>query len=155
MVLASWIRDEDFKQVVAEDGTGELNLTVGVAVAPDTFAQIREACGNPRLADVPPEQQAKEFELEFTGHVALDILTSSAPDGAAPLAGYLRKFGQGIQQVEIEVNSVDQATRVLQSKFGLKPAYEETRIGADGTRVNFFLAAASSDKKVLIELVER
>lgn len=141
-------------QFVAEDGTGGLKLTVGVAVPPEIFGQIRAACGNPRLADVPPEQQAKEFELEFTGHVALDILTSSAPDGAAPLAGYLKKFGQGIQQVEMEVNNVDQATRILQSKFGLKPAYEETRIGADGTRVNFFLAAASSGKKVLIELVE-
>ena len=55
----------------------------------------------------------------------------------------------------MEVSSVDQATRILQSKFKLKPAYEETRIGADGTRVNFFLTNSKADKKVLVELVER
>lgn len=165
-VIEEWLQDEEFVKLIVVGGgnsgkaghaveLGEARLTVGVAVRPETFASIRQACGNPRLADVPPEQQAQEFELEFSGQVALDVLTSSAPDGAAPLASYLRKFGEGIQQVEIEVSSVDQGSQILQTKFGLKAAYPETRIGADGTRVNFFLATAKSGKKVLIELVEK
>jgi hypothetical protein len=157
--IEGWLKEADFRELVladaSADGPAGPRLTVGVAVQPGTFAGIRRACGNPRLADVPPEQSAQEFELEFGHAVRLDILTSTAPDGASPLASYLRKFGQGIQQVEMEVSSVDQATRILQTKLKLKPAYEETRIGADGTRVNFFLTSSSAGKKVLIELVER
>jgi hypothetical protein len=32
--------------------------------------------------------------------------------------------------------------------------YPETRAGANGTRVNFFLAPAAEGRKVLVELVE-
>src|SRR5262245_64383970 len=39
--------------------------TVGLAVLPLTFAGIREANEWPRLASVPPEQDASEFELHF------------------------------------------------------------------------------------------
>lgn len=153
-VIDSWLHEVEFKRLVLSEDEN-LILTVGVAVLPETFSVIRNACGNPRLSDVPPEQQAQEFELEFPDHVRLDILTTTAPDSGSPLATFLRKSGEGIQQVELEVSNVDQATRIVQSKFRLKPAYEDTRIGADGTRVNFFLTAANFGKKVLIELVER
>jgi hypothetical protein len=49
---------------------------------------------------------------------------------------------------------VDRATAILRSRFGLAPIYPATRAGADGTRVNFFLAATPDGKKVLIELVQ-
>src|SRR5262245_63529773 len=42
-------------------------VTVGLAVRPTTFARIREANGWPRLAVVPPEQDAAEFELHCDG----------------------------------------------------------------------------------------
>ena len=43
---------------------------------------------------------------------------------------------------------------ILRARFALPPIYPATRPGADGTRVNFFLAASADGTKVLIELVE-
>jgi hypothetical protein len=52
------------------------------------------------------------------------------------------------------VKDVGRATEILRERFGQQPIYPQTRAGADGTRVNFFLVAAPEGKKVLIELVE-
>lgn len=145
-----WFQDAEF---VAIAGAGP-RITVGIAVSPGLFEKIRAANGAPRLAEVPPEQDAMEFELHFTG-LHLDVLTSRAPEGQGAIAKYLGKFGGGIQQVEFLCSDVDRATRVLVEKFGMKPVYPETRAGADGTRINFFLAATPEDEKVLIELYEK
>src|SRR3974390_972231 len=56
-------------------------VTVGLAVQPAGFEKIREAAGLPRLADVPPDQDAREFEMHFPGGIAMDILTSRDPQG--------------------------------------------------------------------------
>lgn len=130
-------------------------MTVGVAVLPKTFARIRAANGNPPLADVPPDQDANEFELHFADRVQLDILTTNTPGGLGAIARFLDKFGEGIQQVEFDVKNVDEATEILRRRFNLAPLYPATRAGADGTRVNFFLASRPDGRKVLIELVEK
>jgi hypothetical protein len=129
-------------------------ITVGLAVEPATFARIREANGGPRLADIPPDQDAREFELHFPGNIALDVLTTREPDGAGAIARYLAKFGEGIQQVEYRCADVDRATVLLKEKFALLPVYPRARSGADGTRINFFLVPTSAGGKVLIELYE-
>lgn len=132
----------------------------GVAVQPETFDQIRRASGMPRLAEVPPDQDAQEFELHFAGGISLDILTASQPHGPGAMARFLDRHGEGIQQVELPVRDVDRATTLLRERFSLAPVYPETRAGADGTRVNFFLvplrpsAGESPSGKILIELVE-
>ena len=59
-----------------------------------------------------------------------------------------------IQQIEIYVRDVDRATEILRTRFSLPPLYPATRAGADGTRVNFFLATGPDAKKVLVELVQ-
>ncbi|PYU80819.1 MAG: hypothetical protein DMG50_18635 [Acidobacteria bacterium] len=128
--------------------------TVGLAVERDTFGRIRIANGTPRLADVPPDQDAEEFELHFAGGVSLDILTTREPGGTGAIAKYLAKFGDGIQQVELRCSNVDRATQILKDKFGVAPVYPATRHGADGTRVNFFLVPSPDGGKVLIELYE-
>jgi len=134
-------------------------LTVGIAVLPETFEKIRAANGSPPLAAVPPDQDALEFELAFAGRFLptprLDILTTKAPGGEGAIARFLEKFGEGIQQVEIDVTDTDRATEILRTRFSLDPIYPATRPGANRTRVNFFLAAAQNGKKVLIELVEQ
>ena len=127
--------------------------TVGLAVQPLTFARIREANDWPRLAEVPPEQQASEFELHFPG-VALDVLTTREPGGAGAIARFLAKQGEGVQQVEFRCEDVDRAAAILQRDFGVGPVYPSKRPGADGTRVNFFLVAGVGGAKVLIELYE-
>jgi len=128
--------------------------TVGLAVPPESFEEICAVNGSPRLADVPPDQDAREFELHFAGAVKLDILTTKTPGGGGALARFLEKFGPGIQQVEYVAGDVDRATEILRTRFGERPIYPQTRSGADGTRVNFFLAGTPEGKKVLIELVE-
>ncbi|HEX2715246.1 MAG TPA: hypothetical protein VHM88_23960 [Candidatus Acidoferrales bacterium] len=146
-VVDRWRAFEDFAALLAGAPT------VGVAVRPETFEKIHVANGSPRLANVPPDQDAREFALCFGG-VSLDILTTKAPGGNGAIARFLEKFGEGIQQVEYEVKSVDRATETLRAQLGQQPIYPQARAGADGSRVNFFLAPAPDSKKVLIELVE-
>jgi hypothetical protein len=129
-------------------------VTVGLAVQRETFSKIRSAHSVSRLADVPSDQDAEEFELHFANGVALDILTSRAPGGEGAIARYLGKFGEGVQQVELRCANVDRAAEILKEKFGVVAIYRETRAGADGTRINFFLAAIPGGGKVLIELYE-
>jgi hypothetical protein len=145
---ARWRADTEFASLLAGDPT------VGIAVLPDSFVKIRAASGAPRLADVPPDQDAMEFEMHFERPVSLDILTTKEPGGKGTIARFLEKFGEGIQQVEFPVRDVDRATEILRTRIGQQPVYPATRPGADGTRVNFFLATTPGGKKVLIELVE-
>jgi len=146
--LERWRQSPDFARLLVGEPT------VGIAVEPQTFEGIRAANGSPRLADVPSDQDAKEFELHFGRRISLDILTTKAPGEGGAIARYLEKFGEGIQQVEYLTTDVDRATELLRERFGQEPIYPQTRPGADGTRVNFFLASTQGNKKVLIELVE-
>jgi hypothetical protein len=146
----AWRSDGEFSALLGEDPV----VTVGLAVERATFARIREANGAPSLAQVPPDQDAEEFELHFPGRISLDVLTTREPGGQGAIARYLTKFGEGVQQVEYRCTGVDRATAILKERFGVAPVYPQTRAGADGTRVNFFLVPASDAGKVLIELYE-
>jgi methylmalonyl-CoA/ethylmalonyl-CoA epimerase len=128
---------------------------VGVAVTPTNFDRIRTANESPPLATVPPDQDAIEFELNLGEDFPLDILTTKDLNGQGAIARFLRKSGEGIQQIERYVRDVDQATDVLRRGFGTEPIYPTTRAGANGTRVNFFLVPTEQSGKVLIELVEQ
>ena len=149
-----WLAHPPLASLLVHGPSGAPETTVGVAVEPETFERIRIANQSPRLADVPPDQDAKEFELDFAGGVRVDILTTRQPGGTGAIARYLLKFGEGIQQVEFNVTDVDAATEILRERFALEPVYPATRAGADGTRVNFFLVPRTGGGKVLIELVE-
>jgi hypothetical protein len=149
-VVHTWRQNEDFVRLLGNDP----QVTVGLAVRPETFAAIRQANGWTKLAKVPPEQDASEFELHFDGQISLDVLTSREPNGDGAIAKFLVKFGEGIQQVEFRCTDVDRAAAILRNKFGISPVYSETRPGANGTRVNFFLVPTADGKKILIELYE-
>jgi hypothetical protein len=146
-----WWSDRELATLLSADSPV---VTVGVAVTRERFEQIREANGLPRLADIPPDQDAQEFELHFPGGLTLDVLTSKDVNGNGAIAKYLQKFGEGIQQVEFRCEDVTRATRILQEKFSVNPVYPAARPGADGTRVNFFLISAPAAPKILIELYE-
>jgi hypothetical protein len=148
--IQRWRRHDEFALLLGKNP----EITVGLAVRPETFAQIRGANGWPRLAEVPPEQDASEFTLHFAGGVSLDVLTSRNPEGSGAIAKFLLKFGEGVQQVEFRCSDVNRATAILRDQFGVVPIYPEARPGADGTRVNFFLADSADGEKVLIELYE-
>ncbi len=166
-VFADWQKDETFRTLMVPerfDGLGDGDvfhprLTVGIAVLPENFEKIRAANGFPPLADAPADQDVMEFELEFKGDIAsrarLDILTTIAPGGDGVIARFLEKFGEGVQQVEMDVTDVDRATEILRARFKIEPIYPATRLGANSTRVNFFLVTAWNNQKVLVELVEQ
>jgi tellurite resistance protein TerC len=158
-------KDDELQKLVVREkvlgsATGKLpppRRTVGIAVLPETFEKIRAANGSPPLSDAPDDQDVMEFELDFVMgalHARLDILTTKAPGGNGAIARFLEKFGEGIQQVEIDVTDVDRATEILGTRFKIEPIYPATRPGANGTRVNFFLVTARNNQKVLVELVE-
>ncbi|HYL67709.1 MAG TPA: hypothetical protein VEX69_00950 [Candidatus Limnocylindria bacterium] len=149
-----WLADVELAALLVTGETQAPEATVGLAVERQNFLRIRIANGSPRLADVPPDQDAEEFELHFGQGVRLDVLTTKDPQGAGVIARFLQKFGEGIQQIELLVRDVDRATDILHKRYGVDPIYPQTRAGADGTRVNFFLAPTPQGKKVLIELVE-
>jgi tellurite resistance protein TerC len=165
--LQDWEQDDEWQKVVVrktfEGVTPAVpfgaRLTVGIAVQPETFEEIRGANGSPPLAEAPADQDVLEFELEFSesgmAYVHLDILTTKAPGGNGTIARFLEKFGEGIQQVELDVTDVDRATEILRTRFGVEPIYPAVRPGANGTRVNFFLVTARNNQKVLVELVEQ
>jgi hypothetical protein len=148
--VASWWGNPELSALLGPDPL----ITVGLAVERPTFARVHKTNGEPPLAHVPPDQDAEEFELHFPDGISLDVLTTRAPGGPGPIARYLARFGEGIQQVEFRCINVDRATAILQESFGVVPIYPQTRAGADGTRVNFFLVPASGAGKVLIELYE-
>ncbi len=132
--------------------------TIGIAVLPPRFEPIRIAFGSPPLANVPPDQDASEFEVHFRAaeqDILLDILTTVDLEGRGAIARFLRKNGEGIQQVEYSVRDVDTATEIVRRRAGLEPVYSRTHRGANATRVNFFLAPSLEGKKVLVELVEK
>jgi hypothetical protein len=149
--VASWWGNPELCQLLLWP---DPQITVGLAVEPTTFARIHDANGAPPLAHVPPDQDAEEFELHFPDRISMDLLTTRAPGGPGAIARYLAKFGEGIQQVEFRCINVDRATAILKESFGVVPVYPQTRAGADGTRVNFFLVSTPGLGKVLIELYE-
>lgn len=146
--ILPWRNDSEIAPLVSR------RATVGIAVMPAHFSAIRSALGNPRLASVPPGQDAEEFEWTPEENLHLDILTTSDPEGNGAIAKFLAKFGEGIQQVEFLTRDVSRATEAIRSRTGIEPIYSAARAGADGTRVNFFLAATPDGRKVLLELVE-
>jgi tellurite resistance protein TerC len=151
LIFSAWSENSELSALL--NGPSPI-VTVGLAVKQETFALIRAANDSPRLSEVPPDQDAEEFELHFPQGVLLDILTTREPGGTGAIARYLAKFGEGVQQVEFRCKNVDRATEILEDKFAISPVYPATRGGADGTRVNFFLVAAPTAGKVLIELYE-
>jgi tellurite resistance protein TerC len=169
--ISSWLenlcKDNEFRSLLVReqpgrprgDGNASPRLTVGVAVMPETFEKIRVANRSPVLAIVPSDQDVLEFELEFEVDSLpaprLDILTTKTPGEDGAIARFLEKFGEDIQQVEIDVTGVDRATEILRTRFRTRPIYPATRPGANGTRVNFFLVPTANGKKVLVELVEQ
>src|SRR5216684_3928285 len=58
--MRTWWDDEELAELLFAPSP---IVTVGVAVERERFARIRAANGMPQLAQVPPDQDAEEFEL--------------------------------------------------------------------------------------------
>ncbi len=148
-LVRAWSQDPEFARLISAP-----IFTAGLAVEPGRFAAIRSANGSPRLADVPPEQDALEFHVNVGVEARIEVLTTRDASGDGAIARFLRKFGSNIQHTEIATSDVDRATEILKSRFALQPIYPQARPGADRARINFFLVDAAQGKKILIELEE-
>jgi hypothetical protein len=158
-VSEAWMNDGALTGIFAVETYGQPGdihpeTTVGIAVPPEIFTRIHDANGNPPEAEVPPEQDAREFELRFPLNVRLDILTPRDATANGPIARYLGRHGAGIQQVEFRVNDVAGATALLRERFDLTPLYAAPQPGANRAQVNFFLVIAPSGEKLLLELFQ-
>lgn len=150
-VLRKWLADPEFRALTPG---GSALLTVGLAVQPATFEALRERFGRPKLAETPPDQDVLEFELVFAHGVRLDVMTPRTPGAEGAIAKFLARFGEGIQQIECDVRNVGRAVEILRQRFQLEPVYPQIGVGANQTRVNFFLVPSAENRKLLIELVE-
>ena len=126
-LLSRWVSDPEFRELTLPGSSESTKLmpgskpsaiVVGIAVQPETFQKIRAANHSPRLAQVPADQDALEFELHFDASIEFDILTTRETGGPGAISRFLQKFGEGIQQVEIYVRDVDRATEILRTRFG-------------------------------------
>ena len=83
IAVASWWEDAELSALLLAPNPV---ITVGVAVPREAFNRIRIANGTPRLAEVPPDQDAEEFELDFPEGISLDVLTTREPGGEGAIA---------------------------------------------------------------------
>jgi tellurite resistance protein TerC len=152
---SEWLKDAELSALLLSPAPV---VTVGIAVERETFARIHGANAQPPLAEAPPDQDVKEFELHFAGDVRLDVLTAGDSTGQGPIARYLDKYGEGIQQVEFLCTDVDRAAAILKERFATSAVYPKGRPGAGNTKINFFLVPLPDpikpNGKVLIELYE-
>ena len=59
-VLRNWFADSEFRALAR---SGSSLLTVGIAVEPARFEAIRQRFGQPRLAEVPADQDADRIRI--------------------------------------------------------------------------------------------
>lgn len=97
-------------------------------------------------AETLPEMKLNVSAVE-AGGVTLELLEPR--DGETTISRFLASRGEGFHHISLEVDDIRSATRELRDR-GLRPVWDEPRIGAGGKMVNFLRPADTSG--VLIEL---
>lgn len=126
---------------------------VGIAV-PDLDAAIAwytETFGMRVLGvEVNEDQDVTEAVLAVgDGETTVQLLAPLSPN--SPLARFLDKRGEGVQQIAYLVSDVVAAADELRRR-GVEVLYDEPRRGTNGTKINF--CHPKSAGGVLVELVE-
>ena len=101
----------------------------------NAFARL----GSPHLAEVPPDQDALEFEIDFPRRPAgyFDHTPARGRRSHCPVSAEIwRKHpANRASREDCGCGSANSS----HSRFGVAPMFPATRAGANGTRVNFFL----------------
>ena len=79
----------------------------------------------------------------------IQLLAPLRPD--SPIATFLERKGQGVQQVAYGVDDIDEVSATLRAR-GVRLLYDEPRRGTAGSRINFVHPRDALG--VLVELVE-
>jgi methylmalonyl-CoA/ethylmalonyl-CoA epimerase len=126
---------------------------VGLAVRDlDAAIAFYEQTFDVRLVhqEVNEEQGVREAMLAVgDSGSCIQLLAPLTPD--SPIAKFLDRSGEGIQQVAYGVDDIDAVSEQLRSR-GLRLLYDQPRRGTAGSRVNFVHPKDAGG--VLIELVE-
>ena len=96
------------------------------------------------------EEQKVTTAFFPVGESEIELLESTASDG--PVAGYLKKKGEGIHHIAFRVENIQAALDELKTK-GIKLIDEKPRKGAGGTKIAFI--HTKSTNGILVELCER
>jgi len=100
--------------------------------------------------EVNEEQGVREAMLAVgESGACIQLLAPLHPD--SPIARFLDRSGEGIQQVAYTVEDVDAVSATLRSR-GVRILYDEAKRGTSGSRVNF--VHPKDAMGVLVELVE-
>jgi len=100
--------------------------------------------------EVNEEQGVREAMLDVGGSGScIQLLAPLSPE--SPIAKFLDRSGQGVQQVAYGVDDIDVTSADLRAK-GVRLLYDEARRGTAGSRVNFVHPRDAMG--VLVELVE-
>ncbi len=100
--------------------------------------------------EVNEEQGVREAMLAVgESGACIQLLAPLHPD--SPIARFLDRSGEGIQQVAYTVEDVDSVSATLRSR-GVRILYDEAKRGTSGSRVNF--VHPKDAMGVLVELVE-
>jgi methylmalonyl-CoA/ethylmalonyl-CoA epimerase len=126
---------------------------VGIAV-PDLdealYFYARTFDLRPVHEEVNEEQGIREAMLAV-GDSEVRIQLMAPLDDDSPLATFLTRRGQGIQQLAYRVTDVEAASAVLRER-GLRLLYDSPRRGTASSRINFVHPKDAGG--VLVELVE-
>ncbi len=94
------------------------------------------------------EEQKVRVAIIHTGKERIEILEPLGED--TPISNFLKKRGEGIHHLALNVNNIEEVLQYLESK-GYKLIDRKPRIGAGGKKIAF---VHPKDAKFLLELVE-
>ena len=100
--------------------------------------------------EVNEEQGVREAMLAVgDSGTCIQLLAPLSDD--SPIAKFLDRHGEGIQQVAYGVDDIDATSEELRAR-GMRLLYDEAKRGTAGTRINFIHPKDAGG--VLVELVE-
>ena len=100
--------------------------------------------------EVNEEQGVREAMLDVGGSGScIQLLAPLTPE--SPIARFLERSGEGVQQVAYGVDDIDAASAELRAR-GVRLLYDQAKRGTAGSRVNF--VHPKDAMGVLVELVE-
>ena len=100
--------------------------------------------------EVNEEQGVREAMLDVGGSGScIQLLAPLTPE--SPIARFLERSGEGVQQVAYGVDDIDAVSAELRAR-GVRLLYDEAKRGTAGSRVNF--VHPKDAMGVLVELVE-
>jgi methylmalonyl-CoA/ethylmalonyl-CoA epimerase len=128
---------------------------VGIAVRDldAAIAHYQRVFGLPVAHEEVNQEQGVREALLAVGEPPMSYVQLLAPLSAdSPIARFLERHGEGLQQVAYLVDDVEQVCATLRTR-GVRVLYDKARRGTAGSKINFVHPKDANG--VLIELVER